>query len=378
MDLKQYLPGIDENIRIYGRTKRQNPLPLFWTASGIEFLTDAADCYLELESGYETLEQWIRVEVNGYHAIRMALNKGRQRITIFRGMAGSGLKQVRLYKENQPVEQDTASFLRVCAVECNGTLLPLPPLKHRIEFVGDSITSGEGLAGNEKMQDWVSSVFTSQGHYAVQTAEALEADFHIVSQCGWGVYCGWNNDLNSNVPRIYDRICSVMGSGCNVGWGCQEPNDFTGWQPEVIVINLGCNDDGAFHNPAWTNPATGIQYKQRLMPDGSMEPESAERFREAVYDFLCKLRRCNPDAYLLWAYGMIGDMMRTPIEEAIAKYRGNTGDEKVSFLPLPDTEPGGFGARMHPGVLSHTAAARVLIKEIKAILRNRLNSAERE
>lgn len=365
--MQTYYPGTDPHIRIYGRTNRSNPLPLYWAASGIEFCTDASDCILELDADYTALEQWIRVEVNDYQVIRMPLNRGINRITLFQGMQASGKKKVHLYKEVQPMGQESTNSLFVNKIECNGSLFELPPHTCRIEFIGDSITSGEGLAGNDRMQDWIASVFSNAGHYALETAKELNADFRLISQSGWGTYCSWDNQPRNTLPAIYDEVCSVYTEGRNVDAGCLKRADFDKWQPDIVVINLGTNDEGAFHNAPWTDPETGITYAQKLLEDGSFEEQSLARFIQAMYDFLVRLRERNPQAQLLWVYGMLGDALRPFMEQTIEKYREETGDQKVRFQALPDTKPEWIGARMHPGVLSHHATAQVLIQTIQEL-----------
>ena len=253
---KTYYPGKEPLIHVYGRTKMQNPLPLFWSASGIEFRTNASECELELTADYSDYEQWIRIELNEYQLIRMPLVRGKNVISVFRGMTESGEKRVRLYKEVQAMG-DPKAKLTVDKVICNGELLPLADFECRIEFVGDSITSGEGLAGNSTMQDWVASVFSNVGHYAVETATNLHAEYRIVSQSGWGTYCGYNNDITMTIPGIYDQICGVQAEGIGAELGSMKENDFENWQPDIVVINLGTNDEGAFHFEEWKNPHTG-------------------------------------------------------------------------------------------------------------------------
>ena len=63
--MNRYLPTCPE-IHILGRTKMQNPLPLFWTGSGLELRTDSTQLWFELESDYTDREEWIRIEVDGF------------------------------------------------------------------------------------------------------------------------------------------------------------------------------------------------------------------------------------------------------------------------------------------------------------------------
>ena len=42
-----------------------------------------------------------------------------------------------------------------------------------------------------------------------------------------------------------------------------------------------------------------------------------------------------------------------------------TGDERVEFVKLPDTQEGEFGSRQHPGHRSHERTAKILVEKIQ-------------
>ena len=79
------------------------------------------------------------------------------------------------------------------------------------------------------------------------------------------------------------------------------------------------------------------------------------------------IRRCNPGAYMIWAYGMLGDPLRPQLTEAIRRYQEQTGDTRAEYLPLPNTEPGEFGCRLHPGLPSHKKAAQAIAARIREL-----------
>ena len=55
-------------------------------------------------------------------------------------------------------------------------------------------------------------------------------------------------------------------------------------------------------------------------------------------------------------------------EQAVARYRRQTGDDRACFLPLPDTTPETVGARQHPGAEAHRQAAAVLTAFLRSHL----------
>ncbi|MBR3524242.1 MAG: hypothetical protein IKO11_00190, partial [Lachnospiraceae bacterium] len=99
----------------------------------------------------------------------------------------------------------------------------------------------------------------------------------------------------------------------------------------------------------------------------SYAPEDLERVKAAAKAFLYLLRRNNPEAYIIWAYGMLGDALAGVLGEVIEKYREESGDTHVEYLPLPATTPETTGARFHPGAAAHRAAAEVIVRRIKEL-----------
>ncbi|MNP10872.1 Endoglucanase E precursor [compost metagenome] len=250
-------------------------------------------------------------------------------------------------------------------MKCDGELLTVQEKPYKIEFIGDSITSGEGVIGARVEQDWISMWFSAIHNYTVITAEALNADYRIISQSGWGVHTSWDNNPHANIPESYEKICGVLTGVKNEALGAWEENDFDSWQPDVVVVNLGTNDAGAFHSPEWSDEVNGKTYKQRLNDDGTYHEEDIKSFEEAVENFLVKLRKYNKDAHLIWAYGMLGIPMMPAIYRAVDSYTKATEDQKVSVFQLPNMTDETVGARSHPGMLAHEKAAKELAGYIK-------------
>ncbi|MBO4626471.1 MAG: SGNH/GDSL hydrolase family protein [Lachnospiraceae bacterium] len=365
--------NIPAEIKILGRTSKEAPDVLFWTGSRYEMNVRASYLTVRIEAQYGGQEQWIAVLVNRALVCRMPLLRGENEIIIFRNRNASEVKNVCILKEVQPMGGDGPNYIRLTGVETDGEFLPVDEPKLRLMFIGDSITSGEGAMGAKSENDWVAQLFSGVNNYAFMTAEALGADYQVVSQSGWGVYCGYNNDYHMNVPGIYDRVCALVTTQAPDGstqgvCGSLEKVDYSSFTPDVAVINLATNDGGACGSDAYTDPETGKVYKMNKGADGGPDVESTERFAEAAVAFLEKLRAVHPKAYLLWVYGMLGTDMERAVNTAIERYRERSGDERVGYQRLPDTTPEAFGARWHPGTISHQRAAEVITNRIREIL----------
>ncbi|THF84240.1 SGNH/GDSL hydrolase family protein [Cohnella fermenti] len=358
-----------DHVKVHGRTTaRRDPLALFWTGSAVEFNAKGSELWVELEADYDSYEPWISILINSAPVGRQMVTAGRHWVCIFRGMNADVVKNVRIVKDVQAMSDDGGHSLKVHAVRFDGEFLPIEDKPLKLEFIGDSITSGEGAIGAIAELDWIPMWFSAVDNYACRTATALNADYRTLSQSGWGVLTSWDNNPRRNLPDCYEQVCGPLSGAKNEELGALEPHDFASWQPDVIVVNLGTNDNGAFHNAAWTDEATGRTYKQRLNEDGSFNEDDLGAFEAAACRFLAKLRKNNPQARIVWAYGMLGYAMLPAIYRAVDAYSKASGDKKVSVFQLSNMTEATRGARSHPGALAHAKAAEELTDYLKGIL----------
>lgn len=359
------------NVKVHGRTTAGlSPLTLFWTGSAIELHTKGSELWIEVEVDYDQYEPWISIVINSAPVSRQMLTAGRYWICIFRGMNESVVKNVRIVRDVQAMSGDSASTLQIHAVKFDGEFLPVEEKPYKLEFIGDSITSGEGSIGAKAEEDWISMWFSAIENYTAMTAEALDADYRVLSQSGWGVLTSWDNNPHANIPDYYEKVCGILTGEKNEALGAFQENDFDSWQPDVVVVNLGTNDGGAFFSPEWKDEVTGKIYKQRLNEDGSFNEEDLASFERAAENFLAKLRKYNTNAQIVWAYGMLGTPMMPAIYRAVDSYQKKTGDQRVSVFQLPNMTEETVGARSHPGTRAHQHAANELTGYLKQFLGN--------
>ncbi len=344
-----------------GKAEQAGVLPLFWGNSGLELCFTGSELHLVLEADFGGIEPWIVVEVDGAPLIRMPLNREINEVCVLRGVSDGRARRVRLVKECQPMADDPRHRLWVRELRWEGgEFLPLLDAAYRLEFVGDSLTSGEGVVGAVEEDAWVPAVFSASGTWASRTAAALHAEARMVSQSGWGVRSGWDNDPRHALPDWYERVCGPALGEADRALGSQETNDFAAWRPHTVVVNLGTNDANAMGGSLWEGP--GGPFRQERSPEG------LRAFEDAAKEFLRMLRRCNPESKLVWAYGMAGDSLRPQLENAVARYREESGDGDAYYLPLPAARPETMGSRQHPGGRCHEEAAQVTAAFLKSIL----------
>jgi len=369
----------EPKIRLHGRYDRTGDR--FWmdfTGSGIEFCFRGlrADIQLTAETGGK--DQWVLFEVDGTPAIRIPLLQGTSLYTIIDSHVGdqdlalvsAALRHIRVYKESQAhtgiVDASTSCDL----VQIDGELCDLPARK-RIECIGDSITSGEGalsptatdIGSTVNIEEWTSSYYSWSGYLS----RLLDVDIQVVSQGGWGVYCGWNNDIHMNIPSIYTRNCGLIAEPFASARGASKEFDFS-FDPDVVIVNLGTNDQGSFHQPPWTDPCDGKKYKMHRV-DEDVNPISSvyakedwRVFRDGVVDFVRTLAAKNPKAHILWIYGMMGSGLWAAIASA-KRILDEEGFTRFDAVLLPSACPDEYGANSHPLRSFHEKTA-VLVAEI--------------
>lgn len=368
-NLKTYTLQEVPYYKVHGRTDlTQFPLPLFWNGSAIEVNVTGTEFWIDIDVDFDNYEPWVGSAIDGAVMSRQMLMPGSYSLCLFRGMTPEVSKNVRFFRELQAMSEDDACHVLIRGFQSDGEFLPVPDKHLKLEFIGDSITSGEGTYGAIGDQPWIAMFMSSSKNYATMTAHALDAEYRLISQGGWGVLCGWDNDPRHNIPSCYEKICGLAGGVTNEKLGAGKPNPFAEWQPDAIIVNLGTNDCSAFSQPAFTVPETGEVFKQQTNEDGSFCAESVARFEKAVIDFLYMLRRNNPSSYIVWVYGMLGYDLTLPITEAVNAFRKNTGDTKTFFLQLPNTTDETVGSRLHPGVKSHERSAKVLTEYLQQLL----------
>ena len=340
-----------ENKKIWGRCSfESNDFVMFWTESGVEFNVKASYMFAEIEASYEVLELWLDVFVDDERIMRFPLQQGKHKYQILRGFDPSHSTRVRIARNTQSMPDDKVSLIKICSIDTDAEFLAVPDRKYKIEFIGDSITSGEGSAALTR-EEWIPTVFDPALGYVAETAKLLDAEYNMISQSGWGLYASWDGNLEYALPLVYKYVCGSQKTEYALAAGSCDEWDFESNKKDAIIINLGTNDSGACK-------LDKFDYEQ-FMKD----------FVECGVNFLKDVRAKNPDSVIVWCYGMLGTDMQNRIEDIVKTYNNNFSDN-VKFVILPDCSDGFVGARMHPNPEGHKLAAAELFKCLKEELIN--------
>ncbi len=342
-NLKDLAGGVQ--YRLWGRTgAADDRLYLFWTGSSLEFNLRATELWVTLESSYMVFENWVDVLVNGELIQRFMVPQGRSEFCLFRGMDRSKVRRVQIVRDTQAMHLDARNSLAICSVRTDGVFEEVPQPALRLEFIGDSLTSGEGLTGARDYLEWNPGCFSAIHSYAFRTAQMLGAECSILSQSGWGTCFSWEGVRREAMPLYYDQVCGVLRGDRNRQRGAFADWDFDSWKPDAVIVHLGTNDEMAIQTV-----------------NGCEE----EEFEEAAFRFLVKLRERNPESLILWCYGMLGHTLEDPIRRAMERFRFETGDMNHDILFFETTGDDELGGRDHPGRAAHERAARMLAERLR-------------
>ena len=356
--MKKYSMKEIKNMRLQGRNVNgglceDGAVRLFWAGSALEISVKATEVWALISSNYDYHEIWLAVEVNGYQTARFPAPKKPTLICIAHNINPEKETFISIMKDTQPMPGDTKHELKIESISLNddGKFCELTPHRCRIEFIGDSITSGEGLAGKPDEMDWISQWFCGSKTYAVQTARLLNADWISISESGWGLSWGWDGDVTSSIPFYYDQVCGVLRGSSQMNNGsCNEFDFETG--SNYVVLNLGTNDDSGFQYYDDGKGADGIAAKMII--------SDTKRF-------LTEIRRYNPKAKIIWTWGML-PLKTVPalIQKGIEEYKKQSKDMEVYTLELDsmgavEKKEADKGSRGHPGPLTHKKAALKLV-----------------
>ena len=229
----------------------------------------------------------------------------------------------------------------------DGELLPLPPYARRIEFIGDSLTSGEGALAPRGNDEWITLWFSARGNYSWYACRELNAERRVLSQSGWGVCWDWEHTEANNMSDPYGLTVGVLRGPEAARRGCGDPWDFSRWQPDCVCIRLLSND------------ANGMKLRSSPAAD-------RETVTRGCVELIRKVRRNNPACPIVWI--LPGSDSFPELGTEAVKRAAEEGLGPVSAFALPDYTEEDFGARAHPNAEWNRKAGLLLADYLRTIL----------
>ena len=314
---------------------------LWWSGSGVRTRFDGRRLEAEFTVADDEHTPFAAVTVDGAPVARFALMPGTHRYDLLGRMEAGAAHDIEIRRDSQPTDCDTAPVV-LNALHAEGTLTAPAAKPRLIEFLGDSLTVGEGTVGARSAMEWRMAWISNQFAFPALTAQLLDAEKRVVALGGWGVWRAWDTNEQNRIGRIYDRLCAVVPEG-------DVPYDFSRQRaPDAVIVNLGTNDASALDKLSAEGRTGGMAELE----------DSAVALMELV-----RLR--NPGAVILWAYGLCGGAMHEPLRRAVERRRA-AGDADTHYLALDDCA-GDLGSRSHPGRASHARAAAQIAEALEKL-----------
>jgi lysophospholipase L1-like esterase len=119
--------------------------------------------------------------------------------------------------------------------------------------------------------------------------------------------------------------------------------DFTGWVPDVVVVNLGVND-----------------FSTEPRPD-------TDFFVNGYVKFLARIRNCYPSAPIVCFNDLGWPFYAENVRKAV-ETRRKQGDRLISFADYPGFKPEEMGCDYHPKVAGHRVIADVLVRYLRKLM----------
>ncbi len=207
-----------------------------------------------------------------------------------------------------------------------------PTYDMKIEFAGDSITSGSGVDYSDC--------------YVVKTAEALNAEYNVISRGGEGMYR--NRNYGANEGLYEDLYCRTVYEG---------EKDYTGgFDADAVVLNIGTNDSS---------------YVGELSSDPTEQQEYVDNFDRLYGEMLDAIHKANPRAVILCVLGQMGghSLLFESIQRNVESYRTRYPDSKIAYYRMKFGEDATEATTYHPGVASHKRDAEDVVEQLRKLMK---------
>ena len=294
----------------------------------------SGDVVIEINSklsGYDYGQSYFTVYVDGKRSgTRFEVESGSTKKLTIASFTGDYFHTIKIVKQTEY----KWSLATIKSLKIKGYIIEAPAEKdYYIEFLGDSLTSAYGNIGkpgdtpddSPKFQDGTKS-------FAYLFAEALDADYAMISRSSGGINQCW-----SNTPMIdnYKKFSILRNDDLF--------DISNARKPDLIVIHLGAND---------------YNFANHKDSDGGTEFLDSERaaFVNGGKTLINYFRNnYGNDVPIIWAYDP-REGLPDEVEEIIDSFGGASKGYYVLALPWSEAGAGG-----HPSAAEHEKQADILL-----------------
>lgn len=317
-----------------GRIDFTNPkAPRFW-AAGVSIITAfiGTSCSIEIsdEVRYGTHHNYLEVSIDGKEPLRIQ-TRGKENKILVADNLKPGKHTLVISKGTEAI----IGYVEFVGLYCESLSKPSNQHKRKIEFIGDSITSGMGSFMSDIPCDsgtWYDQ-HSAWYSYASITARKLQADYHLTSESGIGLIRSCC-DKPITMPGVFNKVNIANDS---IVW------NFSRFQPDVVSICLGQND--------------GIQ--------------DSLQFTSAYIKFISTVRQAYPSTQIICLTSPMADAkLRKALSnylDGIVQYCRAQGETKIAMHTFQKSYNAGCGA--HPDKAQHMQIADELAAYLKQVMK---------
>ena len=199
------------NVKPLGRTMPlADSLWLAFSGSGAEFVFTGSCCEITIAGDCNAADASkandhvrIAIYLNGERVVDDMINAAEKTYVISADGQESVVRVVKLSE----TAMSTCGIRSIAAED----IRPTEQKAHFVEFIGDSITCGYGMDDEVAEHHFVTGTEDATRAYAYCTAQALDADYSLVSISGYGIISGYTATAEEPItaqliPTYYEKL----------------------------------------------------------------------------------------------------------------------------------------------------------------------------
>jgi len=270
----------------------------------------------------------------------LTANSNTKNYVLASGLSSSGNHTVHVLKRTEPsTSYNGVAFFGGFSINGGSPIVKpnSPKTGRRLEFWGDSITTGYGDLGTDPNCAAAPTNQNVEVTYAVDTAKNVSAEYHIEAWAGKGVVRNWDSTGITDTDPLPLYLPSTTGNNLSLKW------NWSSWIPNGVVINLGLNDFG--HQP---------------VPDQTT-------FTNGYLNMIAMIRDNYSSTTEIFTICMAGNPCCQYITDMVNQLK-QQGDSHITYVEISYSifvYPDDYGCASHPNAKGHQKMANVLIPVIK-------------
>jgi len=325
-------------VRIVGRTApgtAAGSVEYSWPGVNVNARFTGTQVSMDMNDGSN--HNRFTVVVDGGTPKTVTTVSGQTSLVLATGLA-SGTHDLVVWRNTEASPGGISQFIDLSSFGTGGGLVaPAAAPDRRIEVIGDSLSVGAGVEGNATCTGGIDAYTNNYLAYGSVAARAVSADVVTIAWSGIGVYRNYGETTPTaaslTMPKRYPYAIADT-----ILW------DFSLYQPEVVVINLGTNDFGS-GDPDTNPPATP--------------------YEDAYVAFIRTIRAKYADAYFI-LIDMYGGTRLTRINNVVATLKAS-GETKVEEFSVSSVQ-NNLGCNQHPNIAGQQAMGNALATRLKTVM----------